>query len=153
MPGFAETAMMSTDSVFSPDFLKAGGKNTIGMYISSHDFESFGSGYQALVDKYLKKYDVKVTLAPFHAHSYDAMNMLLAALEKVTVKEVNGTLHIPKQALRDALFATRDFKGITGNLTCDSNGDCADPKISVYQITTDNFARLTMPTKPIWTSK
>ncbi len=42
---------------------------------------------------------------------------------------------IPKQALRDAIAATKDFKGLTGNLTCDPNGDCADPKIAVYEIT------------------
>jgi branched-chain amino acid transport system substrate-binding protein len=31
------------------------------------------------------------------------------------------------------MFATKDFAGLTGNLTCDANGDCADPHIAVYQ--------------------
>jgi branched-chain amino acid transport system substrate-binding protein len=102
------------------------------------------------VDKYLKKYNVKGTLAPFHAHAYDAANMIFAAIEKVAVKDNDGTLHIGKQALRDAIAATKDFKGITGNLTCDPNGDCADPKIALYKVSADNFAGNVMPKEPVW---
>ena len=100
--------MMGADGIFSPDFLKACGKNAAGMFFSSPNFAAFGSGYQDLVAKYLKKYNVKGTLAPFHAHSYDAMNMILQALQKpgVVVKDADGTLHVHKQALRDALAAT-----------------------------------------------
>ncbi|MGQ9676195.1 MAG: branched-chain amino acid ABC transporter substrate-binding protein [Chloroflexota bacterium] len=150
--GLEKTAMMGADGIFSPDFLKAGGKNTVGMFWSSPNFEAFGAGYQALVDKYLKKYNVKGTLAPFHAHSYDAMNMILAALQKpgVVVKDADGTLHVQKQALRDAIGATKDFKGVTGNLTCDPNGDCADPKIAIYQSSAEDVANGTMPKKPVW---
>jgi branched-chain amino acid transport system substrate-binding protein len=144
--------MMGADGIFSPDFQKAGGKNTVGMFWSSPNFSAFGSGYQDLVNRYLKKYNVQGTLAPFHAHSYDAMNMVLAALQKpgVVVKDADGTLHVQKQALRDAIGATKDFKGITGNLTCDPNGDCADPKIAIYQATQADFDALTMPKTPVW---
>ncbi len=150
VPGLEKTHMMGADGIFSPDFLKACGKNVVGMYFSSPDFSAFGSGYQAFVDKYLKKYNVKGTLAPFHAHAYDAANIFFAALEKVTVKDPDGTLHVPKQALRDAVAATKDFKGLTGNLTCDPTGDCADPKIAVYQVAQDNFTKLEMPKTPAW---
>ena len=152
VPGLEKTAMMGADGIFSPDFLKAGGKNVVGMFWSSPNFSAFGSGYAALVDKYLKKYNVKGTLAPFHAHSYDAMNMVLAALQKpgVVAKDADGTLHVQKQALRDAIAATKDLKGITGNLTCDPYGDCADPKIAVYQASASDFANLTMPKTPVW---
>ena len=150
VPGMEKTVMMGADGMFSPDFLKAGGKNTVGMFWSSPNFEAFGSGYQGMVDKYLKKYNVKSVLAPFHAHAYDAMNMLLAALEKSTVKDADGTLHVQKQALRDALSATKGLQGITGNITCDANGDCADPKIAIYRASADDFAKLSMPTKGVW---
>jgi branched-chain amino acid transport system substrate-binding protein len=152
VPGLEKTTMMGADGIFSPDFLKACGKNVVGMYFSSPDFSAFAGGYQALVDKYLKKYNQKSTLAPFHAHAYDAMNMFLTALENpaVTVKDADGTLHVQKQALRDVIAATKGFKGVTGNLTCDPTGDCADPKIAVYQVNADNFSSLTMPKNPIW---
>ncbi len=150
VPGMEKVVMMGADGIFSPDFLKAGGKNVVGMFWSSPNFEAFGSGYQGLVDKYLKKYNVKGTLAPFHAHAYDAANIIFAAIEKATVKDPDGTLHVQKQALRDALQAIKDFPGITGKLTCDANGDCADPKIAIYQASADDFAKLTMPKSPVW---
>ena len=151
VPGLEKTAMMGADGIFSPDFLKAGGKNTVGMFFSSPNFAAFGSGYQKLVDAYLKKYNVKGTLAPFHAHSYDAMNMILQALAKpnVVVKDADGTLHVQKQALRDAIAAS-DLQGITGHIKCDANGDCADPKIAAYAVTQDNFTKLEMPKDPVW---
>jgi branched-chain amino acid transport system substrate-binding protein len=150
VPGMEKTHMMGADGIFSPDFLKAGGKNVVGMFWSSPNFEAFGSGYKDMVDKYLKKYNVKGVLAPFHAHAYDAALMYFAAIEKVAQKGADGSLLIGKQALRDAIAATKDFKGLTGNLTCDANGDCADPKIAIYQATADDFAKLTMPVKPVW---
>ncbi|RMF04657.1 MAG: peptide ABC transporter substrate-binding protein, partial [Chloroflexi bacterium] len=39
-----------------------------------------------------------------------------------------------RQALRDALYATSGFDGITGKLSCNEMGDCADPQIAVNQI-------------------
>lgn len=150
VPGMEKVVMMGADGIFTPDFLKAGGKNTIGMFWSSPNFEAFGGGYQALVDKYLKKYNVKGTLAPFHAHAYDAANIIFAAIEKATDRDADGTLHVKKQALRDALQATKDFPGITGKLTCDANGDCADPKIAIYQLSADDFNKLVMPKSPVW---
>jgi branched-chain amino acid transport system substrate-binding protein len=131
--GLENTALASADGTFSPDLLKAAGAAAKGMYHSSPDFSAFGAGYQDFLKKYETKYGRKV-MAPFHAHAYDAAMMIFAAIEKVAVKDADGTLHIGRQALRDALFATKDFKGLTGNLTCNANGDCADPKIAVYQV-------------------
>ncbi len=151
VPGLEQTVMVGANGIFSPDFLKACGKNVIGMYWSSPNFSAFGSGYQKLVNAYLRKYNLRGTLAPFHAHAYDAMNVVLTALQKpgVVVKDGDGTLHVQKQALRDAIAAT-DMQGITGHIKCDPNGDCGDPKFAIYQATADNFARLQMPASPIW---
>jgi len=133
IPGLENVALASADGTFSPDLMKAAGQAAVGMYHSSPDFAAFGSGYQ----DFLKKYEAKAgrkAMAPFHAHAYDAAMLIFAAVEKVAVKDADGTLHIPRQALRDRLFATKDYKGLTGNLTCSATGDCADPKIAVYQV-------------------
>lgn len=133
IPGLEHVYLASADGTFSPDFVKAAGKAALGMFHSSPDFGAFGPGYQEFLKKYETKYGRK-PLAPFHAHAYDAAMMIFTAIEKVAVKDPDGTLHIGRQALRDALFATKDFKGLTGNLTCTPTGDCADPKIAVYQM-------------------
>jgi branched-chain amino acid transport system substrate-binding protein len=130
-PGLENVYLMGADGIFSPDFLEAAGEGALGMYWSSPDFSAFGAGYQDFLAAHEAKYGEK-PLAPFHAHAYDAANMVFAAVEKVAVDD-NGTLHIGRKALRDALFATQNFQGLTGNLTCSQYGDCADPKIAVYE--------------------
>jgi branched-chain amino acid transport system substrate-binding protein len=148
--GLEKTRLMGADGLFSPEFLKAAGKAAEGMYLSSPDFSAFGDKYaKDFLPKHEKKYASK-PLSAFHAHAYDAAMMIFAALEKVAQTGPDGTLFIGRQALREALFATKDFKGLTGNLTCNAHGDCADPKIAVYQLTTEHLTKNVMPDKPIW---
>lgn len=128
--GLENTKLMGADGLFSPDVVKAAGDAVEGFYVSSPYVS--GPAYDAFVAKYKEKYG-KEPISIFHAHAYDAFMMIAAAIEKVAVKDADGTLHIPRQALRDALYATKDFKGLTGNLTCSPTGDCADPHIAAYQ--------------------
>jgi branched-chain amino acid transport system substrate-binding protein len=59
--------------------------------------------------------------------------IIFQAIDKAAIDAGGGKLLIPKKALRDAMFATNDYPGLTGNLTCKAYGDCADPKIAVYE--------------------
>jgi branched-chain amino acid transport system substrate-binding protein len=146
--GLEKVYLMSADGSFSPDFYKAAGDTAIGMFHSSPDFSAFAAGYKGFLDKHVKKYGEK-PIAPFHAHGYDAAMMIFTAIEKVGVKE-GDTLYIGRKALRDALYATKNLQGLTGNLTCDQYGDCADPRIAVYQQTADNIKKLANPEIPFW---
>jgi branched-chain amino acid transport system substrate-binding protein len=147
--GLEKVGLMGADGIFSPDFYKAAGDTAIGMYHSSPDFSAFAAGYKDFLAKHQKKYGEK-PLAPFHAHGYDAAMLIFAAIKKVGKTGPDGTLYIGRQQLRDALYATKDFKGLTGNLTCDKYGDCADPRIAVYITTPENVKTLVMPDKPYW---
>ena len=55
-----------------------------------------------------------------------------------------------KKALRDAVFATKDYAGLTGTLSCTPTGDCGAPVIAVYQITQADVDALKMPSTPIF---
>jgi branched-chain amino acid transport system substrate-binding protein len=147
-PGLENVKQMGADGMFSPDVMKGAGDAVEGVYVSSPDFTQFDADYSA---KFLPAYEAKFGSVPvsiFHAHAYDAMNMVLACVEKVTVKDSDGTLHIPRQGLRDCMYATKDFKGLTGNLTCTSTGDCADPKMAVYEYHAGQY-----PPEKIWPEK
>jgi len=71
-----------------------------------------------------------------------------------TVKELRvksgDTIYVPRQALRDAIFATKDFPGLTGVLTCSPTGDCGAPLIAVYEITAREAGGEWPPEAPIW---
>ncbi|MFN8466839.1 MAG: branched-chain amino acid ABC transporter substrate-binding protein [Caldilineaceae bacterium] len=133
VPGLENVKLGAADGSFSQDFVNAAGEAAKGMYLSSPDFSAFGDAYQEFLKKHEAKYG-EPPLSAFHAHAYDATNMIAAAIAKVAVQ--NGdTLVIGKKALRDAIAATKDFQGLTGNITCGETGDCADPKIAVYEVT------------------
>jgi branched-chain amino acid transport system substrate-binding protein len=137
-----ETILAGADGIFTPDFLDAAGDAAEEMYLSGPDLEFGGSFYE---DTFLPEYtNVSGEDAPisvFHAHSYDAANIILDAIAAVAYDE-DGTLSIPRSALRDEILATTGHAGITGTLQCDENGDCADAKISVSQVTDGDFVRL-----------
>jgi branched-chain amino acid transport system substrate-binding protein len=147
--GLENVALMGADGVFSPDFYKAAGEAAVGMYHSSPDFSAFAGGYKDFVVKHEKKYGEK-PLAPYHAHAYDAAMVVFNAIERSAQTGPDGTLFIGRMALRDAMLATKDQKGLTGNLTCDKYGDCADPKIGIYKTTPENVKNLVMPDTPFW---
>ena len=53
-------------------------------------------------------------ISVFHAHAYDAYNMIVDAIEEVAFTE-DGTTFIPRTALRDAFFGISGYEGITGS--------------------------------------
>jgi branched-chain amino acid transport system substrate-binding protein len=68
--------------------------------------------------------------------------MMFACIEEIAVKEDDGTIHVGRQALRDCLYATSGFSGLTGTLNCDQYGDCADPKISVSELQSGEYVKI-----------
>lgn len=138
-----DVVLAGADGMFSDAFLEAAGDAAEGMYLSGPDLAYSGDFY---ANEFLPAYtEVSGEAAPisvFHAHAFDATMMIFDAIEEVAVTDADGAIHIPRTALRDALFATSGFAGITGNLTCDENGDCADPKISVSEVVDGAYERI-----------
>jgi len=120
-----------------------------GMYLSSPDFTAFGPGYADFLTKHQDKYGGNV-LSIFHAHAYDAANIMFNAIEEVAVEGPNGELWVPKGALRDAIYATQNHQGITGTLSCNENGDCSAPVIAIYAVTDRETGGEWPPAEPFW---
>lgn len=120
--GLENTTLMGADGLLADSFPENAGPNSVGMYLSGPYV--VGEAYEA----FLAKWDAKFGGVPpsgFHAFAYDGTNIILDAIEKVAVQDADGTLHIPRQGLRDAMTATSGFAGLTGNLSCSQYGDCA----------------------------
>jgi branched-chain amino acid transport system substrate-binding protein len=135
--GLENTQLMGADGLFSPDVMEGAGDAVEGFLVSSPAVA--GAAYDEFLAKYQAKFGT-VPISIFHAHAYDAMMIIAAAIEQVAVQDADGTLHIPRQALRDAVHNTTNFAGITGTLTCNETiepvkypGDCAAAGIGVYQ--------------------
>jgi branched-chain amino acid transport system substrate-binding protein len=144
-PGLENTYLMGADGLYSPDVMKTAGADVEGFMVSSPLVT--GAAYDAFVAKYKAKFG-EDPINIFHAHAYDGFNIVKAAIEKVAVQEKDGTVYIPRQALRDAMYATKNFQGLTGVLTCTPTGDCANPVIGVYKYHAGQY-----PPELIWPKK
>jgi len=121
--------LIGADGLLSDTYVSI--PETQGMYFSGPALSDV-EGYKTFVGKYEAKAG-KGPIQAFHAHAYDAINMLMAVVEQVGQTAGDGTVTISRQALRDALYATEGYAGLTGSLSCNTFGDCAQPAVSVYQ--------------------
>jgi branched-chain amino acid transport system substrate-binding protein len=138
--GLEETTLMGADGLQVDSFPENAGPNVVGMYMSG----PYVGG--AAYDEFISKWDTKFGGVPpsgFHAFAYDGTNILLDAIEAVAVVDDDGTLHVGRQALRDAITAT-DTTGLSGKLNCSdkmfgelqSHGDCATGEaLAIFEIT------------------
>ena len=141
-PGLEDTVLGGADGILSPDWIEAAGDAAEGAVLSGPDLAFSGDFYEAeFLPAYTEISGEDAPISAFHAHAFDAYNMLADAIEAVAFED-GGTTYIPRTALRDAFFATEGFEGITGTLTCDENGDCADAKISVSEVQDGEFVRI-----------
>jgi branched-chain amino acid transport system substrate-binding protein len=132
--GLSATVLMSSDGLLSSDFIKQTAPASEGMYLSG---PATTKESQDFLNKYQSRYG-EAPIASYHLQGYDAAMMLFAAVEKVAVNS-GGTYYIPRQALRDALYATHGMQGLSGTLTCSPTGDCAQPNIAIFQVVSNEF--------------
>jgi branched-chain amino acid transport system substrate-binding protein len=131
--GLEQITLMSAEGLYFESFIEAVGEAGVGMYFNT-PARPEGPAYDAFVSKYETQYNEPPTSTPYPDHTYDAVNVLLNAIEAVAVQEEDGTLHIGRQALRDALYATSGYQGLTGSLTCDEYGDCGAIRLQVTRL-------------------
>lgn len=142
--GLSETELAGADGMFTPDWISAAGDAAEGVYLSGPDLEFSGSFYsEEFLPAYTEVSGESEPISVFHAHAFDAANLIFTAIEAVAIEGDDGTLYIPRTALRDAVLNGEvSFDGITGNITCEENGDCADPAISISQVQDGDFVRI-----------
>lgn len=111
------------DGVYGLDFIAKAGANAEGAYAttlvpaSSEAIDRFNKLY---LDTYGTAAGV---LSAYTWNSYDAVGALLTAVKSVAI--VSGdTLYIPRGALVQAVRNLKDYQGIAGVITCQSNGEC-----------------------------
>lgn len=68
-----------------------------------------------------------------YAYAYDAVGLLVEALNKVASKGDRGSLVVGRRALQDEIYSTANYSGLTGTLTCTAWGDCSMESMAVAQ--------------------
>lgn len=107
--------MMGADTLFEHAFIEDAAEHAEGTLIT------FGGVPPALLEgrgrAFFKRYVETFKREPecYAASAYDAIGVVLAALERVGTKD--------RAAITRAVLATRDFDGLLGRWSFDSNGD------------------------------
>jgi branched-chain amino acid transport system substrate-binding protein len=118
--------LMGPDGLDGADFAKLAGEAGVGVYYTS------AGGPAALYPnaaKFVEDYKTKFNAdpLPYAAQAYDATAVVLLGIE-AAAKEAGG--NIPsREAVAKAVRATKDYKGLTGTITFDANGD---PQVATY---------------------
>jgi branched-chain amino acid transport system substrate-binding protein len=135
-PGLENTKLIGSDGCLEKAFIDTGGTDVNGTYVSGPDLSSFQQN-DFYVKQFLPAYQAQFggkPTAAYHAQSYDAMNILFDAIKKVAISNSDGSVQIPRTALKDAIYATSNYQGITGTINCTPLGDCAgSTTVGVYQ--------------------
>ena len=119
--GLNGVALMGGDGLLFGNFLQRAAADADGSYVTYPQGQK-GAGYADFANKYAALGGNRAQM-PYGPFGYDAMRILIQAIKAVAKVDSHGNLEIPRQALANAVRATKDFAGLTGSITFDSNGD------------------------------
>lgn len=147
--GLADTIFMSDDGTYTQGYLDAAGEAANGSYASFVDTSSFADAeaLEAFKARYETEFGVAPDeLGPYHAHAYDAANIIMNAIESVATVDADGNLVINREELILAIRNTTDYAGLTGTLTCDpATGECGAGVISMNLVEDGAWVSVEVP--------
>jgi branched-chain amino acid transport system substrate-binding protein len=116
-----EVPLLGGDGWDSEKLYEVGGKALEGSYFSNHySVDDPSPRIKAFVDAYKAKFEGQVPDG-LAAMGYDAMGVLADALQRAP--DTSGNV------LRDAIAATKNFEGVTGNISIDANRNALKPAV------------------------
>jgi branched-chain amino acid transport system substrate-binding protein len=154
IPDLKNTALMGSDGCAAPEYVQVGGKSVYGSWSSSPDVTAQTSNNAFYGQQFLPAYQKQFGERPisvFNAHAFDAFNILADAIKKAATDD-GGTLTIPRTKLKDEIYKTSNYKGLSGTITCTPSGDCATAvSIAVYKVPDWPIEGGTENAKPVFT--
>jgi branched-chain amino acid transport system substrate-binding protein len=154
LPELKNAAFMGSDGCAAPDYVQVGGKAVYGTWSSSADVTAQTSNNAFYGQQFLPAYQKQFGERPisvFNGHAFDAFNILAEAIKKAATDD-GGTLTIPRTKLKDEIFKTSNYKGVSGTITCTPTGDCATAvSIAVYKVPDWAIEGGTKNPKPVFT--
>jgi branched-chain amino acid transport system substrate-binding protein len=133
--GLTDVIFFSDDGTYGKNFLDLTGQNGEGAYATSA-VPPASPEKQAFEDQYKAKYGVEAgSLSTFTWHGYDIVAALISAVKATAVLADDGNLYVPRDALVKAVRGLKGYRGLTGEITCGTSGECntAGPTFFVVQ--------------------
>ncbi len=134
-----DVMLMGPDGVAESEFLQAAGDAAEGSFITSGAVppdQLTGAGAE-----FIAKYTAKYPDAPaevYTAYGYEAMKVVLAAIERAAAKNPADALALRALVL-DEVKATKDYAGVLGTWSFDAAGDTSLTDMSGLIVTDGEF--------------
>lgn len=126
--------LMSDGALIEQSFIDAVGPAGTGMYFVGPSQPPRSRLLEELEAEYQAHYG-NTPPTSYYISAYDAVSLLFSGIEKAAQKHADGTLRLGRKALRDALYGTKGFSGVTGTLACNEFGDCTSPRFDILRLT------------------
>jgi branched-chain amino acid transport system substrate-binding protein len=126
------------DGIQTQAFIDGAGADVAeGVYasVAGVPFAELPAAGQQFVKDYEAKYG-KLT-EPYAVYGYETMSVALKAIEDVCAAGGDPT---NRQAVRDAVFAIKNFEGALGTWSFDANGDTSLTDMTFYQVQGGGYA-------------
>jgi len=104
-----------------------------GLYFVDDASYEVGPANDKLVNDYRSTFG-EPPKYPNYGHIYDATTLLVLTIRAAMSPKQKNTLTFARQRLRYILSQTKNFKGITGTLSCDSNGNCGVYRFKILRL-------------------
>ena len=143
--------LMSDGALIQESFLEDVGGIATGMYFVG-PAKPEGPAVENFAARYEKKYNEDPVVS-YYLSGHDAALLLFYGIEQAAIRSGDGSLHIPRQALRDALYSITSLDGVTGTLSCNAFGDCALPAFNVLRLDTPSLGLKGLETNIVYSHK
>lgn len=128
--GLGMTHFIGGDGIDNVEFIKIGGRSTEGSVVIS-PAPIVNSEF---VEKFKKAFNEEPL--GYAGNSYDAVNILINAIKKVSRDAVN---RVSTEKVAKEVSGTKDFPGVSGSITFDKNGDLVSPGFVLSRVINGTF--------------
>ena len=135
--GMEDVVFLGMGALLNKKFIEFVGVGGIGTYLVIPSPPPESPQHDQLISDY-KSIHGHPPKANLYGYAHDATELLYQTMKAIAVKEKNGTIHFGRQKLRDALYATKNFKGVTGVITSNEFGDMGAPFFDIIQLEDPN---------------
>ena len=138
--GLENVPFMSADGLLGTEVIDLAGASAEGLYATKAIAASSGA-LESFLQRYVATYGEEPP-APYHANSYDGVNILLDAVEAVGTVDANGDLVVSRDAVSKYVRSLSNFQGLTGVLNADGTGNTSVADIGIFQVQNGEFVQL-----------
>jgi branched-chain amino acid transport system substrate-binding protein len=126
------------DGIYTEGLVETAGAAAEGVFatIPGLALNDLGEAGQKFYEDYTRRFGE--TTEPYAIIGYETMSVVFHAIEEVCAAGGSPT---NRQAIRDAVFAIREFDGALGVWSFDSNGDITIPYFLVGQVQNGSFVQ------------